>query len=242
MDQNILEDLGLTNAEIKVYITLLELGSNTAGPIIEKSGLQNSVVHRALITLIDKGLINYVLEGKKKLYQATDPKFFYDFIDDKKKRFDQILPELQAKQNFAKSDVSATIYKGKKGINVVYNLLVNSKAKEYLTFGGGEQCLNLMGDYWWSNIHRKRIANKIPARQVWDTTVKKFLKHKFMQTKMTKIKFISKGFAHFQEIAIVGDYVAISIFTENSYSVLIRDPIVAKGYKIYFELLWKIAK
>ena len=39
MDTKILEDLGFTNAEIKVYLALLELGSATAGPIIEKSGL-----------------------------------------------------------------------------------------------------------------------------------------------------------------------------------------------------------
>ena len=39
MDITILEDLGLTNAEIKIYLALLELGSTTAGPIIEKSGL-----------------------------------------------------------------------------------------------------------------------------------------------------------------------------------------------------------
>ena len=45
MDTAILEDIGLTNAEIKVYLSLLELGTATAGPIIEKSCLQSSVVH-----------------------------------------------------------------------------------------------------------------------------------------------------------------------------------------------------
>ncbi|MBS3075661.1 hypothetical protein J4429_04345 [Candidatus Pacearchaeota archaeon] len=53
--------------EIKVYINLLELGSSNAGTIIEKSGLQNSVVHRALNSLIEKALINFILEGKKKI-------------------------------------------------------------------------------------------------------------------------------------------------------------------------------
>ena len=44
MNTEILEDLGLTQSEIKTYLTLLELGSSTAGPILEKSNLQNSVV------------------------------------------------------------------------------------------------------------------------------------------------------------------------------------------------------
>jgi len=67
MDTQILEDLGLTNAEIRVYVALLELGSSSAGKIIEKSGLQNSVVHRALNSLIEKGLISYIKEGKRTL-------------------------------------------------------------------------------------------------------------------------------------------------------------------------------
>ena len=87
MDITILEDLGLSITEIKVYLSLLELGSSTAGPILEKSQLQNSVVHRAINTLITKGLINFILEGKRKIYQATDPENFITYIDEKKKRF-----------------------------------------------------------------------------------------------------------------------------------------------------------
>ena len=40
MDTTILEDLGLKNAEIKVYLALLDLGVAKAGEIIKKSGLQ----------------------------------------------------------------------------------------------------------------------------------------------------------------------------------------------------------
>jgi len=72
MDTQILEDIGLTNSEIKTYMALLELGSSTAGTILEKSRLQNSVLHRALNTLIGKGIVTYILEGKKKVYQATE--------------------------------------------------------------------------------------------------------------------------------------------------------------------------
>ena len=52
MDTQILEDIGLTGSEIKVFLTLLELGSSTAGKVVGKSGLQNAVVHRAFHSLI----------------------------------------------------------------------------------------------------------------------------------------------------------------------------------------------
>jgi len=66
MDTDILEDLGLTSTEIKVYLALLELGSASAGTVLEKSKLPNSTLHRDLNSLIDKGLVNYILEGKRK--------------------------------------------------------------------------------------------------------------------------------------------------------------------------------
>ena len=242
MDTTILEDLGLTNAEIKVYISLLELTSSSAGKIIEKSGLQNSVTHRAINTLLQKGLISYITEGSKKIYIATDPENFLDFIEDKKEKFKQILPELKQKQELNKKDEKASIFKGKKGVTKVYNMLVNSNSNEYLTFGGGKECLDAMGDTWWANIHRKRIDNNLTARQVWDETVKTFLDHEFLQTKMTKIKFVDNSFAHFQETVISGKFVAMTIFGDEPYSILIEDEIVAEGYRKYFEILWKSGK
>ena len=48
METQILEDLGLTKAEIKVYIALLELGNSSAGAILDKSKLQKSDLLREL--------------------------------------------------------------------------------------------------------------------------------------------------------------------------------------------------
>ncbi len=241
MDISILEDLGLTQAEIKTYVALLEIGSTTAGSVLEKSGLQNSVVHRALNSLIEKGLINFIMEGKRKIYQATDPENFYTYIDDKKKRFEQILPELKQKQELAHKHEDARVYKGVRGVTEVYNIMVNTKGKEYNTFGGGEQCASRMGMHWWMNVHRKRTENNLPSRQVFDETVRPEA-GPIEALPNSKIKYLEKEFAQFQETVIVGNKVAISVFTENPYSFLIEDAKVAEGYCKYFEVLWKIAK
>lgn len=240
MDQSVLEDLGLTQAEIKTYIALLELGSTPAGAILERSGLQNSVVHRALHALIEKGLISYVLEGKRKIYQATDPEHFYRFMDDKRERFTRLLPELKAKQKQATQHEAATIYKGMRGIKEVYAFMIHQNG-EYVTFGGGKQCEDRMGTQWWVNLHNKRIANKLPSRQVFDESVKRFSKN-IIGKKLTKVRFLPSDFASFQETIIVGDYVAINVFTEEPYSFLIHDASVAEGYRKHFEVLWKQAK
>lgn len=240
MNLEILEDLGLTPSEIKTYITLLELGSSTAGPILEKSGLQNSVIHRALNSLIGKGIINFIMEGKRKVYQATNPENLIEYIEEKKRRFQEILPELKNKQHAKKEEI-ATIYKGKRGLQEIYNTIINTKAKEYNTFGGGKDVSAFMGLTWWINLHARRAANKLPSRQIFDETVREQASQ-ITSKPLIKARYLPAQFASFQETVIAGDYVAINVFTEDGYGFLIKDKKVADSYRKYFEALWKIAK
>jgi len=242
MDISILQDLGLRESEIKVYLSLLRLGESNAGKIIEKTNLHNSVVHRALNRLIENGLINYIQEGKHKIYTATNPSNFLNYIDEKKKRFMNILPKLQEEQNKSNSDNSATIYKGKRGIKEIYNKIIESKGNEYNTFGGGKiVTFDIMGELWWTNFHTKRIAKGIKSRQIFDKTLIEF-GNKLNKKPLTNIRFLSQEYEQLVETIIFGEYAAIIIFTENPYGLLIKDKTVVNGYKKYFEALWKMAK
>src|SRR3989344_2195505 len=241
MDTDILEDLGLTSTEIKTYLALLDIGSATAGQLLEKSRLPNSTLHRDVNSLIEKGLINYVFDGKRKVYQATDPEQFFDFIEDKKKRFEDLLHELKKKQQVQRNEEIATVYKGIKGIKEVYNTMINAHGKEYNTFGGGPITSEVMGFTWWLNLHKRRVENKLASRQIFDESVREGGKE-IAHNKITNIKYLEKEFAQFQETVIVGDYVAIAVFSHNPYAFLIRDKSVAESYRKYFEILWKTAK
>ena len=187
-------------------------------------------------------MISFILEGKRKLYQATNPENFHDFIEDKKTRFDKILPELKQKQQLQSKTTFGEIFKGKRGINQLYLTLLNTGEKEYNTFGGGTQVSNeIMTTTWWRNIHTKRIAKGIKSRQVFDETIRNF-GEELNKDSSTKIKFLPKQYAQLQETIIIGDCVGIAIFTENPYGILIKDKAVAEGYKKQFEILWEQAK
>ena len=92
MNTNVLEDLGFTQAEIKVYLALLELGSSPAGPILNKTQLHNSVLHATLNRLVEKGFVSFVKEGKRHIYQASNPQHIVEYINEKKEEFKAILP------------------------------------------------------------------------------------------------------------------------------------------------------
>ena len=241
MDITVLEDMGLTVAEAKVYVSLLKLGSSNATPLLEETNLQSSVVFRVLHSLITKGLVNYNLEGRRKNYQATTPEHFFEYLDEKKKRFEDILPELRRQQKQAPRKEQVTVYKGIRGIKEVYAIMRNTKGKEYNSFGGGKPCEDLLGPEWWKNHHRQRIARKLPARQVFDETVRKAGEWNNTQ-RISKVRFLPRQYQQLQETVIVGDKVSIGVFTESPYAFIIEDKIVAEGYRKHFEIMWKAAK
>jgi hypothetical protein len=120
-------------------------------------------------------------------------------------------------------------------------LLINSKGKEYNTFGGGHITVDIMGLSWWDNLHKRRVANKLPARQVWDESVKKEGKE-IQKNPLTKIRYIDKKFEQFQETIIVGDYVAITVFSENPYAFLIKIPKLLKVIENIFNFFGNLLR
>jgi len=239
MDTSILEDLGLTPAEIKTYLSLLELGEGTAGRLIEKSHLPNSTLHLCLNSLIEKGLIGSIQEGRRHIYQATSPDNIVRYIEEKKQRLLQVLPELKATQKEMRQ--TATLYKGIRGITEAYNILINTTGEEFNTFGGGDEVTDRMGLHWWLNMHQRRIANKLKSRQVFDEEVRARVGD-VGKLPLTNIRFLPPGYSQIQVTAIVGDTVVLSVFTKNCYALLVKDPEVAKGYKQYFEVLWNMGR
>lgn len=232
-----MEDIGLTGAEIKVFLTLLELGSSTAGKVVEKSSLQNAVVHRAFHSLIEKGLITYIIEGKIRHYQAIEPKLLLNFLDEKKARLEKILPELEIKRKLAKEKPSATIFQGIRGIKELLNLMLDTNSKEYFAYGGPQKAHELLGDFFWEAFHKKRIEKKIKAKLIFHSSLQWWAK-KLNKFPLTVVRTTPKDFEELTETIICGKRVAIIIYLDQPFGFLIEEPLAANSYKKFFKLIW----
>lgn len=237
MDTSILEDIGLTGAEIKVFLTLLELGSSTAGKVVEKSGLQNAVVHRAFHSLAEKGLITYVQEGKIRHYQAIEPKLLLGFLEEKKKRLEKILPELEAKKQLVKEKPKATIFQGTRGVKELLNLMLETDAKEYIAYGGAQKSDEALGTYFWEAFHKKRVSKKIKAKLLFHSSLK-WWGEELNKFNLTEVRYTKKDFEEMTETVICGKRVAIIIYLDKPFGFLIEEQLAANSYKKFFELIW----
>ncbi len=235
METQILSDLGFTNAEIKVYLTLLELGSSSAGQIIEKSQLQSSVVHSTINKLIEKGFVSFVKRGQRKNYQAANPKHISEYIETKKEEFEKILPKLLEKQKSAKVTSEITTFKGIKGIKELLYELLEASGKEHHTFGSSKNSL-MMGEIFWHNYHKKRSAKGIKAKLLFNESLKNWVqKNKYPKT---EYKFTKVGFEPLTETIIRGEKIGIILWIEKPLGILINNKVAAESYDQFWKALW----
>ena len=83
MNEKLLEEIGLTKGEIKVYLTLLKLGETTTGKIIEEAGISSGKIYEILDKLIRKGLAGFIIKDKTKHFAAASPNRIVDYLREK---------------------------------------------------------------------------------------------------------------------------------------------------------------
>ncbi len=236
MNESILENIGLSKAEIKVYLSLLEISPSTSGPIIQQSGLQSSVVHRVLKSLLEKGIITYVKVGKDNRYQATDPENILDFIENKKKRFLDILPELKNKQQKGKGNYSAEMFLGKKAMfSALLNVIKDGKPKEdYLSFSLIEPHDDKeIVDFYQMYNSRRRDKN-LKVKVLVNEKVKPIYEKNYTKELLKKANVRYTNFHFPQGIVIFRDMVILVHWGENSFAVKIINQEMAQQFKEFF--------
>ena len=125
--EKILEEIGLTPGEARVYLALLELGFSTVSPISKKAKVSISKIYTLLEGLIRKGLVSSIAKNKVKHFKASNPERIIDFLEEKKKKIEEEekevkkkLPELKGKFTKAEKRPVAEVYEGIKGIKTFF--------------------------------------------------------------------------------------------------------------------------
>jgi sugar-specific transcriptional regulator TrmB len=238
MDTTVLEGIGLNKGEVKVYLTLLELGESKVGPIIDKSGLVSSVVHVNINKLVEKGLASYIKKGKIKFYKAVSPKQILSFIKEKEKKLLEILPSLEEKEKKSLDKDEAEIFEGIKGITSMLNLMIENskKGEEYLFFATDIEEKEKEIQEFWEKYDLKRKEKKLIIKGI----AQKKLKHLFMKRKILKMKYTDSPLL--SSITIFQDKVATISFGEKPLGYLIKSKQISNMYQDYFTKMWKRIK
>lgn len=236
MIEETLQELGLNRRESICYTSLLELGSTTVGKIIKKTGIPSSKIYEILDKLIKKGLVSYVVKGKIKYFQASNPKTLINYINEKKKKLEEVMPQLLLKQKFAKKQ-SVEIFEGQKAIFSLFtDLIQDAKPEEpYLVFSINEENKNEAANLFFKNLAVRRKEKKLDVRLL------KNIKY-YVKEPHTKVKLKYTEFNLPQGITIFKDTVIIISWLEEPTAIKIQSTTFSQQLKEFFLQLWQQAK
>ncbi len=243
MDFSALEDLGLSNAEARVYVALLESGPSTTGSLISRTKMQSSTVYHTLGTLVDKGVVSYILRGKVKFFQAEKPGIFLTFWEDRKKQFEELLPELNQKEKSGLEPKSARVFEGMKGLRAAYDDVLHSlRAGElyYFVQLPREKLVEEKIKLFYKKYHAKRTEKGVNVRGL-----------SYYGTEET-LSFVFGGLAHTElritdeigptSLVIYANKVMTIDIADEPVVFLMQSAHVADTYRRFFEDKWEKAK
>lgn len=243
MTENLLRAIGLTQTETRVYLSLLRLGTTTAGKIVEETGIYRKNLYDALTKLIEKGLVTYVIENKIKYFQPKDPENLIRYLDEKKNRISEQqqellseLPSLRKKFESLTPEIESEIYRGNEGIKTILKECL--KYKKVLFIGATGDVESRL-PYFWPQYNKRREM----LRCSWKLLLVHEAKDRpITKSKLYEYKILPKMLSGLNVIYIYGDYVANVLWLEKPVAFVIKHKILSNNYRKYFNYLWDTLK
>lgn len=122
----ILQNIGLKENEITIYLSLLDHGAGTVMGIAQNTGLHRPVIYKLLPNLEKMGLITRSPRGKRIFYVAESPDKLETLVTEVSSKLQEILPELKTAHAAQGKKPLIKWFEGRAGVMSVFDDLANS--------------------------------------------------------------------------------------------------------------------
>jgi len=240
--EKLLQQIGFSKNEAKIYLASLELGLTSAQEIALKAGLPRTSGYSVLKSLNRKGYVaKSVIRGKLK-FLSLPPEKLKNKINELNKNLEIAMPEFRAIFNEDKSKPKILFYEGRKAMQKVYDDTLEEKPEEILEWNTDDYFDFFKFDVD-SKYIEKRIALNIKARRIAGKGSKWGYKHKKKdKEELSETLIVPKDkFWPHVEVNIYNDRVAFLDY-EEQMSLIIESKPLAEAMKQAYELSWIGAK
>ena len=233
----ILQNLGLTTIQIKVYLTLLEIGKSLAGTIADRAHIHRRNTYDALEQLLQNGLVSYTISNNKKYWNVVSPEKIISLMKEKESLILSIIPELVAKYNSTKLKQTVQVFEGLGGMKTFFDDMAKTKQNIIMLFATGKAYARL--PFYMKNWDRKLNESKIKVKVLMNSNAPK---EPYKNYKYAEVKILPKNFSTPTQIFIYGNKSAVAIWSEEPIAILISSDEITNGFRKYFEFLWKFGR
>lgn len=235
-----LESFGLLEKEIKVYVSLLELGESSVNKITERSELNRVTVYPVLKSLIEKGFVSKFHTEGKSHFKAISPKQILDLIKEKELRIKSILPLLEDKTRKIVYTTSVELFRGSKGLYSFIDKLYSGEDKEFYAYGNFDVAKRV-AEYQALHGRKLRIEKRIYLKSIVSPLTEDYFKDvKYRKVTELRINPQLKGINIY--IIFSKKRTGIIEVTKEISGIIIENEEIAKYHKFVYDLLLKGSK
>lgn len=244
MKTTLLQDLGLSLNEAKIYEALLRYGGSGVSTIALRSKVHRRNVYDSLQRLVEKGLVYETFGGKETVFEAVDPGKLMEFVKEKEAHLQEAMPELLSIFRKHETSQQAYIFKGTEGMK---NFL-----RQALRQGEDVYCFAAKGG--WFDPRLKTFMDRflVEARRKGMVLHHLFdhdVREKFpdlVRTVGMPYKFLPKNYSTDSAVDVCGDYVVtftglgLAKLDDDVTMFVVVSPRLAESHRRWFRLVWDL--
>ena len=247
MEMQVLENIGLTQNESIVYITLLKLGTSKTGEILKEAHLNSGKIYEILESLKEKGLVSESVMNNIRHFTAAPPVQILDYLNKKKsdlqkneEKVREIVPALEKMREMKIHETKAVTYTGLRGLQTAADEAIASvkPGERVLTLGVTGKKPEKYNRFWlrWT---KKNLNSKITWQYIFSRRDDYF--RKFKKMKHAKSRALT-GFTPAAVDVFGKETVLLFNYQEPFSCIFIHDKNIAASFTQFFDQLWTIAK
>jgi HTH-type transcriptional regulator, sugar sensing transcriptional regulator len=240
MDKKILQDIGMTDYEIEIFIVLVKNGPISVYEISKKTGFYRQACYDALNRLQEKGFVSFVLKNGKKVFQTINPRQISQFLDEQKKQYDSILPELLKLQGSGSDNISVEVFKGNNIVHIALSDIITE-----LKDRGGEVLCTAVDESFTMATDKTTMEQYERDILIYKIKEKVILKKGdvgVLKRGNTQYAHIEKKYFNPNPLLIYGDKVQIIMWGNTPYLIQIKSKEISNSFRKQFSLMWQQAK
>ena len=242
--------LGMSGKHAVIFEQLVEGSAETPLSLSRKTKLNRSSIYRYLEELVNNGLVEEVLRGKTKTYQACNPESLSLVVAKQEAKLLTLKEEVpavvaQLRDKHVEKIVETQIkhFRGKEGLQqMLWNVV--SSGKEFVGFGY-EDWNTSVGKRFAEKLRLKMMMNEIRSREILNkvdddysytglgTRYTQVYEHRAIAQEVLRVRY---------DTYIYGDVFAYYYHIQGEmFGVEIHNREIAQTERAMFEILWKMA-
>ncbi len=244
MYESILQELGLSKNEARIYEALVSEGESGVGVIAVKSKVHRRNVYDSIKRLVSRGLVFEIVGKSESLYQAVEPVRLNEMLEEKRENLGRIMPALETLYRGASYRQQVCVYRGPEGWkNYMRDMLRVADEAHFIGAQGAwldERVKNFF-PYFSKEAEKKGIR----YYHLFDHKVKEE-KPEIIPHIGADYKFLPKEYSSNAAVDIFGNHVNILTeihlgrLGEEIRFIVIVDEAVANAFRTWFKLMWDI--